>query len=396
MMKYAKHGLLLVYFVVCVLGFLYFGPTQYTSKILKSPLYQKHFSFLGRIFWPLKKKGETVAEVKKMVGELRFQPQDVFVYLPAGTSDSIPDKSFLVTSPDSQAWLKLYDETLLRLDADTTVYLEIPEDKEESSIAISLQVIQGEIKVQRQREDGKKIEVKTQEGKKFVLEEKKFKLEAKTINQVAAKIEQRQQVLGDTARGAGASARIEQREQSLDDAAGAGVMSQRLAPEQTVTANLENGGAFGAGSTKLSDQTMSSSLDSSGAPASLAVKVPDQIAPPRRVIASIQTEIKSRLPEKNHITKALSEAKGGNVDEATRLMAETLRDSAYSGVSEKNFPGGIKLALDSLFTEQVKRPNCPYVKDFIKNISTRYSSDSSAQEWASAWSARFRGAGCRL
>jgi hypothetical protein len=356
-MKATRLALVLVYVLVCGVGFLYFGPKQYTSKILTSSFYKKHLSFLDKLFWSLKNKSESVAQVKKLKGELRYQPQDVFVYLPAVTQDSIPDKSFLVTSSESTAWLKLYDDTLMKLDPNTTVYLEIPRDGEGQDLALSLQVLEGEVKVERTKDDGKKIEVRTKEGKQFVLEQKKIKLEAERIREIAQKIETEKRFLE----------------------------SQR---QQRALASIK--------AEPIKEEVVKAQIIEKPAPIVKAVKVPESIQAPKRSPASLPSGAVRELPERNHITKAISQAKEGKIDSASRHMAESLTESAYAAATDREFSASTRVALDSLLSEQTRKPDCSYVKDTLRNVYNRYNKDQSAKEWTRGWVGRFRTSGCRF
>jgi predicted transcriptional regulator len=244
----------------------------------------------------------------------------------------------------------------MKLDPNTTIYLEIANDAENSDLSMSIQIITGEIKVERKGAQKKNIRIKNKSGIEVLTTSTFFKM--KSSSQEITKLEKKQIKLNENI------------ENSVQRS------TASVLPEQHVEEVIEN---------KESEVK--------------AIRIPEKIKAfnNERKIKKIEILDKSHESELGHITRAIRKAKNGQVSSATQHVAEALAEPEYYSMTINNsFPEVTRMALDSLFLEQKKNPDCLYVKDLIKNVHAKYKNDGQANSWARNWVNQFKDKGCRF
>ncbi len=388
-MKALKQLFAFFFLVVAALGFVYFGPREYT-KILTDNLVFK--VYLKPLFDRLEVLSGTQSEIVglliKSKGDIQFRPDTELLYKNASTGQKFSRRTLVSSAGKSSAIIRLIDDSMLRLDENSVVLIDLKPQMGSNNSTLTLKVVQGAMVARKAATSKMAVKVLTTKGVERELTEEKLQI-------VAPRKIRNSSMVAD---GQVSDLSLETEEYIGEPVQDTQALVQELeAKKQTEIAQQE---VERAAAEKLLAQppsnlervpaTVASSQELATPEKEAESLVPDRIIP--RVVRESQLRWKAP-PIENHLTRAIYAKKLGKDSEARRYVALA---TSNPGFFEDTFNDATRIAAEGLLDAYVAESKCQVVNDTLGNIQRRYAHDAAAREWASGWRLKAEKSGCSL
>ncbi len=355
-------------FLVGAVGYLYYGPPHHTHFVTRTDFYRRTLApLLDKFLAEKGVEGFSVGYLSQGQGDLSFRDSSALVYRPARIGQRFFGGTVVSTGPESKGLITLFDDSVLELEPNTTVILDVPELGELGAV-IDLQVVSGAVNAQKK--STKNIQLK--------VTNKRPESKPKINNE---------ELVVPVSTGLGSLNETAQKSENLEQLQDSGVQ----APEsiQLDFAALDSGAEF---QFEVPELTIEGPADNQQITRELA-SVPEpepewplEIAPrfvPRR---KKRTVVKVREfeapPEINALTNALFAQKNGKTSQAHRYLAQSLTRKDYFGTT---FNEASRFAINGLIENYLANKECDLAIAVIENTKTAFEKSATAQEWVQSW-----------
>ncbi len=363
-MKAFRQVGLLVFLALAALGFVYFGPVEYTGVVTRTDFYRYYLGPHLDRFMSLTGQGSlTIAYLFDSEGSVDFTPGNDTVTLPARPGQRFSRRTTVSTSSRSRAVIALVDDSKVTLEANSTILLDIPTD--DSTEALTLKVLGGSVTAERSATSTTQITIVSPKGVAKELTQAKLAVVTTKAAPGAADVAKDSQEFFGTP------------EEPLE------AIQSKLA-----TARREELQNADTGFEAVADaEEQARAAEAARAPASEAEAVP--VEPerptsfaPRRKAASIRW---APPPEGNDLSQAFFAERAGRKDDSKRLMARALTKPGYQG---EGFSESTRVALDGLLRGYVENGDARLAQETLRNAKETYGHDAAAQDWLREWDRR--------
>ena len=416
-MRLLKALLLFAFLFVGLMGYLYFGPSQYTGFVTRTSFFRLQ---IAPVFDRLLSSGgvdsEMIAYLEEGDGDVAYRPNTELVSLPARSGQSLSAGTLVSTGEGAVATVSLVDQSKIRLEPNSTILLDAPREGDGLS-SVTLKIVTGAVVAEKSKASDIQIRVVTPKGVSKTLTDQKLTIvtprrserQTRTLL-LAPKTDE--EFIGVTDKPVQEiQKRIEIEDRSMRLASIAPpeepepirplAMAVETPPPPPVYIPLPPSTGLQLAPVEVSRLPASVPepfpAGDSKAVELEAARVAAEKAAAEKVAAEKAAALKARLarvpaikwkapPSGSDITRALYAERVGKTGESKRLMARALTQRTYASL--QSFNDATRVALDGLLEGYVSRGNRQLADDTIRNVERSYPKDPAAVSWANRWRAR--------
>lgn len=367
--------------IVGGLGFVYFGPPQVTKYITRTAFFKNVLGpELDKIFLINQSNAVAIGLLDQADGDLSYRPSSELVFLPAREGQRLFGGTLVSTGPNSQGTITLLDDSELKLDENSTVLLEIPEDFETTG-AMDLQVLSGSVSAERKNAapTQKQIKINLLNSKG---EKREFKREKLVI---AAKEPLPPQEPEPTALAPIVpNPLVESSSTAVTNAEQGGLQSLQSNLESVTSESpisLDSLGPTSLSTGELGAEPPVDNREPAAIP-ELEPEWPSAIEPrlvkkrePKRIVRIRQFD---PPPEQNDLTRAIYALNQGRRSLSQRYLARALTRKEYFS---ENLNTATKFALEGVLENYLAVKDCELAGYFVSNAEKAFKPSDSNQSW---------------
>lgn len=418
-MRALNQLLLLAFFALAGVGYIYLYPRQ-AGFLTKTDVYRFYLGpHLDKLFALGGQNSITVGYLVEADGEITHRPATELVSMPAYDGQRFGRGTLVSTGDGANATLALFDNSQLRLEPNSTILLEAPNEEGEVS-SITLKIVTGGVTARKSANSQIKIKLVTPKGTTKVLAEEAVAVVAPRKLKTASAPDALRDLGAETEEFIGPADRpLAEIEKKLTDDKKAKLaeIQSRL---DAAAAELERTRQLAMTPSPVASPTAAvASTDKVVKPKLVApvrhgkgARVPASVFVPEAIAATPATRSQTdenstpqtvavrkrdpgarwqRPPQGNDISEAYFAARAGKKNESSRYLARSLTQQGYA--SNETFADSTRIALDSLLEGYVGGGNGKLALQTLKNVENAYPSDLSARSWATSWRRKLADAG---
>ena len=392
-MKALKQFFLVSFLAVAALGYVFFGPAEHTRVVTETEVYRMYLlPVFNRLMALTGNETEVVGQLVKAEGEVQYRASSELVYQRAQSGQRFTKRTLVSSGEKSRGVVSLIDESKIELEENSVILLDIKADQKTGLSSLTLKVVQGAATAQKSATSKMQVKIINSKGEEKALSQEKVSVIAPRKVKSVSATKAEKNISSETDEYIGPAVdNLAQLQQKLEEQKVAELNEQQILQQAKLEEEMKAKEAEQKARAEAGINDEAEALRMAGRiPASVAplIDIPDRI--PQRVRKNGLTRW-TAPPVENHLSRAIYAQKIGKPREARRYMALSVTTPGYFG---KDFNDATRVAVEGLISGYLQHKDCRQARDTLSNVQRRYSSSSSAQDWASRWKLKISKSTC--